>query len=153
MKTTFWGPHAWKFLHAVTFAYPDQPSDEHKKAALELFSSLKYMLPCGECCSHYCQAFEKNRIEPYLESRDSLSKWLVDFHNRVNERLGKPIMKYEEVAKEYNVANEFCSMEVSCAEQSNSNSSKNILQTTDKIFFIVAILFATFFIFKFLRKA
>lgn len=149
MKTTFWGPHAWKFLHAVTFAYPEHPTTEHKKAALELFSSLKYMLPCGECCSHYCQGFDKNRIEPHLESRDSLSRWLVNFHNEVNQRLGKPLFSYEEVAKEYNAANEFCALENSCKDEIKSH---DLLQTSDKIILIVGFLIVAILILKFFSK-
>lgn len=149
MKTSFWGPSAWKFLHAVTFAYPDEPTPEHKKAALELFSSLKYMLPCGECCSHYCQGFEKNRIETHLESRDSLSRWLVNFHNHVNERLGKPIVSYEEIAKEYNTANEYCSLENTCGK---TETTSMYLQTSDKIMLIVGFLILAIFILKVFGK-
>lgn len=150
MKTSFWGPHAWKFLHAVTFAYPDEPTKEHKKAALELFTSLKYMLPCGECCNHYCQAFDKQKIEKHLESRDSLSRWLVDFHNQVNERLGKPTFQYDLVKKEYVEANEFCSLEPSC--HGEKKPLEPLIQTSDKIMIGIGITFLVLLFFKFLRK-
>ena len=90
-------------------------------------------------------------MESHLDSRDSLSRWLVDFHNKVNERLGKPIMKYEEVAKEYVEANEYCSLAPSCQDEKLS-SVKPLIQTSDKIMLAVGFLILILFLFKFLRK-
>ena len=97
MKTSLWGSSAWKFLHAATFAYPDTPTEAHKTAALEMFRSLSYMLPCGECCMNYQNEFSEQSIKPFLNSRSALSRWLVDLHNRVNKRLGKPELEYKDV--------------------------------------------------------
>jgi len=99
MKTSVWGPSAWRFLHAVSFAYPEAPSAEQKAAALQLFLSLRHMIPCGDCCGHYCS--EIQRSPPRVESRDALSRWLVDLHNRVNARLGKPQYPYAAALAEY----------------------------------------------------
>ena len=112
MKTFIWGPSAWKFLHALSFAYPEKdPSSEHKQAVLNLFASLKYLLPCGECCAHYCSTYDSDTLKKSLGSREDLSKWLVDFHNSVNSRLGKPIYNYND-AKNY-----FLSDDASCELQ------------------------------------
>ena len=48
-----WGPHGWKFMHAVALAYPENPSAEEKKAAFQFFSSLEYMLPCESCKQNF----------------------------------------------------------------------------------------------------
>jgi len=98
MKTSIWGPAAWKFLHAATFAYPDEPTEKHKEDALKLFQSLGSMLPCGDCCVNYANEFSIDSISKHLHSKEALSRWLVDLHNRVNVRLGKPTMAYEDVA-------------------------------------------------------
>lgn len=98
MKTSIWGPAAWKFLHAATFAYPDDPTEKHREDALKLFQSLASMLPCGDCCVNYSNEFSIASISKHLHSREALSRWLVELHNRVNVRLGKPTMTYEEVA-------------------------------------------------------
>jgi hypothetical protein len=111
MKTYIWGPSAWKFLHAMSFAYPENPSAEHKQAVLNLFASLKYLLPCGECCAHYCSSYDSDTLKKSLGSKDEFSKWLVDFHNSVNLRLGKPIYEYND-ARQY-----FLSEEASCELQ------------------------------------
>lgn len=99
MKTSVWGPSAWRFLHAVTFAYPEEPNADQQQAALELFHSLRFMIPCGDCCGHYCSEIRSS--PPQVKSRDALSRWLVDLHNRVNARLGKSQYVYEAARKEY----------------------------------------------------
>lgn len=114
MKTSLWGSHAWKFLHAVTFAYPENPSEAHKDAARHLFTSLKLLLPCGDCCSHYCMEFDKHHFEKHLQSRDLLSKWLVDFHNKVNKRLQKPEETWESAAAIYLNQDDMCTVQTSC---------------------------------------
>lgn len=111
MKPSFWGPHAWRFLHAATFAYPEtSPSPAHKQAFLELLTALPLILPCVECGSHF--AVEIKAHPPALENRDALTRWLVDLHNRVNQRLGKPVVAYEDVVEEYTDCEKQCGMEV-----------------------------------------
>jgi hypothetical protein len=99
MKTSVWGPSAWRFLHAVSFAYPDSPDEQQRQAAKDLFQSLRQLIPCGDCCGHYCTEIQSH--PPQVQSRDALSRWLVDLHNRVNVRLGKPLHSYQAARAEY----------------------------------------------------
>lgn len=99
MKTSVWGPSAWRFLHAVTFSYPEAPDEQQRQAATNLFQSLRQLIPCGDCCGHYCTEIQSH--PPQVQSRDSLSRWLVDLHNRVNVRLGKPLHSYQAARAEY----------------------------------------------------
>jgi len=115
IKTHIWGPSAWTFLHAVSFAYPEEPTKEHKTAALNLFDSLKYLLPCGECCSHYCTVLDKNALMQALENRDKFSRWVVDFHNSVNTRLHKPVFSYKEAAEKYLGEEAQCAVQEPCS--------------------------------------
>ena len=119
MKTSIWGPSAWRFLHAVTFAYPDDPTEEHKSAVVKLFESLKLLLPCGDCCSHYCSTFNSKELQAALKNRKTLSKWLFDFHNEVNSRLKKPEAVWEQVEAEYLNDESICSS--SCEDKPKKN--------------------------------
>lgn len=110
MKTSIWGPSAWRFLHAITFAFPDNPSESEKEAAVALFESLRHLIPCGECCGHYCSELARDPVQPHVYSRSSLSKWLVALHNKVNARLGKPAYAYEDAAREYTSEDSQCVM-------------------------------------------
>ena len=42
MKPEVWGPHAWIFLHSITFNYPDNPTDDEKKHYKNFFENLKF---------------------------------------------------------------------------------------------------------------
>lgn len=91
-----WGPAAWKFLHAVTFAFPEQPTLNEQVAVEQLFASLRFVLPCAQCRTHFDA--ELRAHPPDTRSRATLSAWLVDLHNRVNLRLGKRPVAYSEAA-------------------------------------------------------
>ena len=101
MKTSVWGKHAWEFLHACSFEYPDDPSDQDKLAAKALFRSLVRMLPCDDCCRHYHQEMEQDPIENSLGSKEELMSWVLRLHNKVNQRLGKPTLTLQDMFDKY----------------------------------------------------
>lgn len=128
IKTNIWGPSAWTFLHAVSFAYPEEPTEEHKRAALNLFESLKFLLPCGECCSHYCTVFDKDAFLRALENRDKFSKWVVDFHNSVNLRLRKPVFSYKDAKEKFLTEEAQCEVQEPCS--ADTKQSAKVLDLT-----------------------
>lgn len=95
----YWGPAAWKFFETAAFGYPDEPSKDEQQAAGDFFGSLVHMLPCEKCKQHFAQNIKNLPVN--VKSRDTLSRWVVDFHNIVNESLGKPLVPYEQVAARY----------------------------------------------------
>ena len=101
MNPKFWGPHGWIFLHSVTMNYPKNPSNDDKQLYRNFFSSLTRVLPCEKCAYHYKQHIKDDPIEPVLENRDKLVRWLIKIHNKVNADLGKPYYSYEQVIEEY----------------------------------------------------
>lgn len=101
-----WGPGAWRFLHAISFAYPENPTLDEKKAAESFFESLRELLPCKSCKNHYIENI--NTMPVNVSSRDTLTKWVVDLHNIVNTKLGKNEQKYQDVAKLYDIECKDC---------------------------------------------
>ena len=101
MNPKFWGPHGWYFLHSVTMNYPKNPTDQDKQIYFNFFKSLENVLPCEKCAYHYSKNLEKLPLEPALESRDKLVRWLIGVHNEVNKETGKREYSYEEVIEEY----------------------------------------------------
>ena len=99
MEPNIWGPPAWTFLHSVTLNYPDNPSSEHKTSYKKFFESLGDVLPCPTCKKHYKENIIKHPIR--LDSKDDLTKWLVDLHNKVNEKNDKTIFSYKEFNEKY----------------------------------------------------
>lgn len=90
--TTNWGPAGWKFLHTVTMAYPDNPSEVTKRRYLTFFKSIQHVLPCPVCQIGFADETKDLKIEKFKD-RKTLVRWLVAVHNRINKKLGKKIFK------------------------------------------------------------
>jgi len=101
MNPKFWGPHAWIFLHSLTFNYPKEPTEKDKQIYVSFFKSLENILPCEKCAYHYKRHLEEYPIEEALETRETMVQWLISIHNEVNKELGKPLYTYDQVIEEY----------------------------------------------------
>jgi hypothetical protein len=77
----YWGPPTWQALHCIC------AGDATRQAKLAFIAALGPALPCGECREHTLEYTEEH---PPSNASD-LFQWSVDFHNAVNEKLGKPI--------------------------------------------------------------
>ena len=84
MDTRFWGPSGWRLLHSISFAY--NPKTD-KSATRDLFEMLPFVLPCKFCRASLSEYMEKHPLEPALESKVTLTKWLWVIHNEVNAKL------------------------------------------------------------------
>jgi hypothetical protein len=143
LSTSHWGPSAWNFLHSITFSYPDNPSLEEQRSIEKLFDSLTLHLPCNECREHYVSELSRNPID--ARSKTSLSVWLVDLHNRINSRLGKPLFLYADAIQKYTSS---CSL---CSKSSVKINEQKILKSTtsQNVFFIIVIcILVTLFLYK-----
>lgn len=87
MNTTFWGPSGWKFLHTLTFIYPEKPSSTDKTYMRNFMQILPAILPCKYCRASFAKYSKSLRIEQFLNSRESLIEWLYKMHNKVNKKL------------------------------------------------------------------
>ena len=96
-----WGSHFWFTMHTVGFFYPEYPTPTDMHRYKNFYESFVYMLPCVSCREHYGKVINDHPIDPYLESRDSLSRWVVLVHNKVNERIGKKQISYQQAVDEY----------------------------------------------------
>lgn len=99
MEVQHWGPAGWQFLHAISFGYPEQPTLVDKNHALNFFKSVGHVLPCDKCRSHYNDQVCKT--PPDVENRESLSRWLVRVHNKVNRENGKKEWNYSDVKQQH----------------------------------------------------
>lgn len=100
-----WGAPGWRFLHCVSFSYGDDPTAEERRRMFAFVVAVGDVLPCKRCRGHY-RAYvgahlTRGAFSPALADRDALSRFLVDLHNDVNRRLGRPTVGYEEVRRAY----------------------------------------------------
>lgn len=98
-----WGPSMWRSLHWVASQYPLAPTKEDEESYRGFFRNLGDVLPCQSCKHHYKKMLRNNDITPYLESRELLSWYVWDLHNKVNRRIGKGVVGYHVVTQNYMV--------------------------------------------------
>ena len=112
-----WGPQAWAFLHMLTFSYPEQPRPDTRAEFRAFFRALCTVLPCAKCRRHYADNFsatageeegERGAAEDPFASRESLTRWLIDMHNRVNAAQGKPKLPADQARRLYTAQDLLC---------------------------------------------
>jgi len=82
------GRSTWELLHTTAAYFPDEPSEDEKKAAKDLIEALGVIYACKHCREHFSEHLKEH--PPDVSSRKSLSLWLCHTHNIVNEVVGKP---------------------------------------------------------------
>lgn len=88
-----WGPSMWFMVHLVAATYPVAPTATDKAQAMAFYKSLQWLLPCMGCRLGYRAIVGSDPTKltsRVFASRQSLFKWTVDVHNRVNAKLKKP---------------------------------------------------------------
>ncbi|KAG1459109.1 hypothetical protein G6F46_002516 [Rhizopus delemar] len=83
------GRATWKFLHTMMARYPEVPTKRERESLNDFMLLFSKLYPCGECAHHFNQLITK--YPPQTSSRSAASQWLCAMHNKVNERLRKPI--------------------------------------------------------------
>ena len=101
MDPNIWGPGAWTLLHSVTFNYPEKPTQQDKNEYSDFFYALANVLPCGICQDHLKKHLNNIPIKFYLESKETLTKWLFEIHNLVNQDTKKKTITYKHFKKIY----------------------------------------------------
>jgi hypothetical protein len=92
-----WGPHLWKSIHFIALAYSMSPSDQDKLNYKNFFTSIQTILPCSLCSNNYARhLLELPLTDEVIKNKETLLKWTIDMHNKVNEETGKPTYTFEQ---------------------------------------------------------
>ena len=103
MNPKIWGPSAWKFIHNVSLAYPEDPSLEDKDNMRTFINILPKILPCEKCKYNCMTHIETLKLtDDILSSRDKLIKWFIDLHNCVNKMNGAKELTYKQAIESFN---------------------------------------------------
>jgi len=94
-----WGPALWALFHLVAYMHMlTQPDDVEKiEQTARFFESIPFVLPCPSCSMHCTHMFSETP-PPVRDTAGTkkLFQWTVDVHNKVNERVGKPAVSYNQ---------------------------------------------------------
>ena len=109
---TSWGPKAWGLLHTCSFTYPVNPTWEDRYHNFNFLKSFAEVIPCMKCKKHFKETLStlSGPSDRMFDSREAYSRWLVDIHNEVNQRLGKKLRDYDDVRTEYEDTSAVCSV-------------------------------------------
>lgn len=80
-----WGCNCWYSETAIAYAYPTKPTTEQQKQYKEHYTNLQNTLPCKHCRKHWAQIINDN--PPDTRSRRTLTRWLYNAHNKVNDHV------------------------------------------------------------------
>lgn len=115
-----WGPAAWTWLHVVTFNYSLKPSSEERVRAHDFLTSFAHNVPCSECRDGFLMLVNqrlngKGSQSDLFDSRWSFSIAACEWHNKVNEKLGKSIVPFGTLVGRY-LARKPAGQESSCCD-------------------------------------
>ena len=98
--TSVWGPPLWKALHTAA-----QCKGVKTRYSLwvKLFKELRTGLPCPDCSAHYNAWINAYPVRLSLVPNGGIDigKWLLNLHNDVNRRTGKPTWTLMQVSTSY----------------------------------------------------
>jgi len=97
-----WGNSLWKYIHDICIVDNSIPEENVRQNsyALECLKKIADVIPC-----HHCrQKWNDNLLE--LDALDLtksmvLFEWAWKMHNKVNDKLHKPIISYEDALEIY----------------------------------------------------
>ena len=95
------GPHFWFVLHTIAITYPYTPNEVTKKKYYDFIQNLPLMIPVDEIGNTFSQFLDRYPVTPYLDSRQSFTKWMHFIHNKINSAIGVPEMTMEESMTAY----------------------------------------------------
>jgi len=91
-----WGPPMWFFLHTSAFTYPIYPNEITKKKYYDFFQNLHLFIPIESMGSHFSKLLDEYPLAPYLDNRESLTRWVWFIHNKINQKLEKPMISLKD---------------------------------------------------------
>lgn len=101
LNPKIWGPHYWFVLHTIALNYPLHPNETSKKKYYDFFENFSLFIPISDMGNLFNQLLDNYPVTPYLDSRESLIKWIHFIHNKINKIIGVPEKSLEESLHNY----------------------------------------------------
>jgi len=101
LNPNVWGPKYWFFFHTITLNYPNYSNSVTKKKYYDFVQNIPMFLPVEEIATYFSKLLNEYPVQPYLDNRESFIKWFWFIHNKVNEKLEKPVISLNEFYIKY----------------------------------------------------
>jgi len=102
MSKKDWGNASWYLFHTLAEKLRPEYSTE-SATLLSMIINLCSHLPCDDCSTHAINTL-RNANTNRVRDKESLKKFLWEFHNIVNKRLRKRQFNYVDCSKKYKYA-------------------------------------------------
>lgn len=129
MLTSVWGPALWHFLHTMSFNYPVNPTNKHRKKYKEFIISLQSILPCLYCRENLKKnLIDLNFSDKDMKNRETFSKFIYNLHEHINKMLGKKSgLTYCDVRERYEHFRSRCMLDI----DNDKNKIYELINTKD----------------------
>lgn len=104
VRKSVWGPYLWKFFHAVGYRLSNisdlDKRCKYTRAMWDHTNVLIQSIPCPACRNHAIAEYRATRYtDPDDKHCDWYQRWAFQFHNKVNSRLHKSVLSWDESMK------------------------------------------------------
>ena len=96
-----WVSHYWFVLHTIALNYPLNPNNVCKKKYYNFIQTIPLLIPNENISNLFIQILDKFPVTPYLDSRESFTKWTHFIHNHINVLNNKKELSYEQFINKY----------------------------------------------------
>ena len=103
MSRSVWGPCTWYLFHTLAEKIKDEHFDDMKMEIISVIGEICQNLPCPECMMHAAAKMKKLNSNS-IQTKEHLQIALLQFHNEVNTRKGKPLFTQTELNNKYRLA-------------------------------------------------
>ena len=91
MYDKYWGPATWTLIHVLA---EKLTNNELVKPIIQLIKQICSCLPCPICREHSTLILHKYSMYDKINTTNDLKRFIWEFHNQVNKKLGKPEYNY-----------------------------------------------------------
>jgi hypothetical protein len=92
----YWAISTWMLFHVLIEKISDTFYLNKRYEIWKMLVLVCSELPCPICRSHAVQ-YLKNIDGSRLATRENFKRFMFDFHNDVNNRIGKPVIDYSQI--------------------------------------------------------
>lgn len=104
LSKNHWGPFIWGYLHTISVFCEKNVSSEDFLKIKKMLKNVQDVIPCTPCEIEYKKflpSLKKITYGDYLEDNMILFKWTFLVHNKVNLRIKKKTVTYEQALKQW----------------------------------------------------
>ena len=93
-----WAIPTWNFFHSFASKINADFYAANRTTCLKIITDIGRTLPCQQCQTHANAFFTPARLSGATTKKNFI-KLLLDFHNDVNQRTGKPLLTLDNLKK------------------------------------------------------